>query len=363
MKSDTSKRKSKPHLGIIGGVPFTEKVGFAKYLSVMLRSGLTVHEALAVVSESTRGNMHRIVGDIVNVVDGGETLAAALSRHPKIFSPLFVNIVKAGEESGTLSENLQHLAYQLDREKQLRTKVKSSLFYPALILSATLVLGLALAYFVLPQLVPMFVGLRIELPWTTRVVMQFATLMQEHGGLVVLSVFASILFLSWFLRRRLVHPITHFIILHIPVLSRLVRSNNLARCGLTLGTLLKSGIPITEAFRITRDTIDNFYYRRALRKVMERVESGYSLSAELAQYDKRLFPRFVTSMVSVGEASGRLEETLLYVAEFYDAEVDGTTKTMSTLIEPILLLGIGLFVGILALAIITPIYEITGNVR
>ncbi|OGH68730.1 MAG: hypothetical protein A3J66_02605 [Candidatus Magasanikbacteria bacterium RIFCSPHIGHO2_02_FULL_47_14] len=363
MTSNKPKSQTKAHLGIIGGVPFTEKVGFAKYLSVMLRSGLTVREALTVIEESSRGNMRRIVSDIVKVVDGGETLAAALSRHPKIFSPLFINIVKAGEESGTLSENLQYLAYQLDREKQLRTRVRSSLFYPGLILSATLVLGLSLAYFVLPQLVPMFVGLRIELPWTTRLVMRFALLMQQHGGLVVASVFGSIIFLSWFLRRRLVHPVTHFIILHIPILSRLVRSNNLARCGLTLGTLLKSGIPITEAFRITRDTIGNFYYRRALRKVMERVESGYSLSVELAQYDKRLFPRFVTSMVSVGEASGRLDETLLYIAEFYDAEVDSTTKTMSTLIEPVLLLGIGIFVGILALAIITPIYEITGNVR
>jgi type II secretory pathway component PulF len=202
----------------------------------------------------------------------------------------------------------------------------------------------------------------MDLPASTRALIWFTRLIELHG----LSIFAGLLIglagFTWLARQPFAKPVTHLWLLHTPIVKTISLNANLANFCRTLGTLLKSGLNIDEALEITKDTLDNHYFKKSLAKASARVRQGTKLSDNLAD-NGRLFPRLVTSMVRIGEKSGNLEETLFYLADFYDNEVDVATKTLSTAIEPILLIAIGLAVGGLAVSIIGPIYKITGNVQ
>lgn len=344
-----------------GPVRAEEKVTFAKHLSVMLQAGLSVVEALEVAQDAASGKMRRVLDRVRMATEAGNSLSEALSEYPRIFSPLFRSAIRAGEQSGTLVENLTYVAEQLDKEKKVLSRVRSALTYPAVILIASFFLALGMAYYILPQIIPLFTGLKIDLPWTTRAVIWFAELMRTQGTHIFLGTIFGAVGLIWLLRQRYMQPLTHGILLHIPVLNVVIKKSSLMRTCMTLGTLLKSGLPIEEAIEITAGAMNNLYYRKALLRVATDITHGANL-AELLKDDPELFPKLVVSMVHVGESSGSLGDSLLYLSAFYEAEVETATKTLTTTIEPLLLLLIGLIVGVLGLAIITPIYQVTGNI-
>jgi type IV pilus assembly protein PilC len=351
-----SKEISFGHVGLV------EKALFAKHLSVMLKSGIPITEALEIASQSASGKLKFVLRDIQKAVSTGRAFSAALGDYPKVFGNLFFHSVYAGEKSGTLVENLEYVSIQLEKEKDIVSKIRSALFYPSIVFAAALVLGFGIAFFILPKITPIFEGLRVPLPPTTRALIYISNSFQDHGGTIFLSTFGILFFLVWLLRQRFVKPVTHWVFLHSPVMKKIVLSSNIARFARTLGTLLKSGVGIEEALEITGNTLGNVYFRSSLVIASKRVSTGEKLSGSIAQF-KDLYPVIVTRMVRVGEESGNLDEALLYVADFYEAEVDAATKTLSAAVEPVLLLFIGLVVGGLALSIITPMYEITGNLR
>lgn len=346
----------------IGRIPLAEKVTFARHLSVMLTSGLVIDEALEIAVDSAKGKMKSILRKILRVVQSGRPLSEALAMHPKVFSDMVVQVTQVGEESGTLAENLTHIADQLDKERLLSQKIKGAMTYPIVVLVAAFFLAIAMSYYVLPQLIPLFKGLKVDLPITTRMVIWFSETVQTYGWQIAVGIITFGILFSWFVKQTFSHPLTHLVLLNMPILRNITRNNNLVRFALTLGTLLKSGLPIVDALEITERTVPNFYFHRALGAVRKQVQRGGGFGVHMAEHE-RLFPRLATSMIHVGEESGRLDETLIYLAGFYEQEVDSATKTLTTALEPILLLCIGVVVGILALSIITPIYEITGNIH
>jgi type IV pilus assembly protein PilC len=345
-----------------GGISFAEKAVFAKNLSVMIKSGLVITEALEIIVASTRGRFKRVLKGVLKSVGSGQTLSSSFARYPKIFSGLFISATQAGEASGTLDETLDNVAEQMEKEKELSSKIKGAMLYPAVILVAALILGLAVSFLVLPQITPLFSGLKMELPFTTRVLINFSNAVSAYGIWLFSGIILSIGFLVWLVKQKFSRPVIHLLLLRIPVIKRISRNSNLARFCLNLGTLLKSGLNIDEALDISSQAMGNYYYKKAVVRTSHRISKGGQLSDSLEKYNN-LFPIMATRMISVGEQSGKLEETLLYLANFYEAEVDNATKTLSTAIEPILLSIIGLVVGFLALSIITPIYNITGGVR
>lgn len=356
------KRKSLLQLDIsIGRVPLVQKAVFAKHLAVMLKSGLLINEALAIAEESARGKMKRVIEDVKKSVESGNTLSSSLGKHPKIFSGLFVDVARAGEESGTLAQNLGNIANQLEKEANLKSKIKSAMAYPVVVLVAAFIMALAMAYYVLPQITPLFTGLNIELPVTTRIVIWFSNVVQQYGDKLFLGIILFILAAAWTVRQKFSYPVTHGLFLRVPLLKKISMNSNLARFSLTLGTLLKSGLVIDEALDITTRTVSNFYYRRAIGRAAKKIQKGGGLAPNLI-LEQSLFPRLVSSMVHVGEQSGTLDETLLYLADFYEREVDSSTKAFTIALEPMLLIVVGVVVATLALSIITPIYEITGNI-
>ena len=345
----------------IGGVSTMQKALFAKHLALMLRSGIPISEALSIASSSSRGKMAAVLEKIRKSVESGRSLSAAFADFPGVFSDLFINVARIGEASGTLPENLEGISEQLKKERELISKIKTAMMYPVMVLSAAFVLGMVVSFAILPKITPLFEGLDIELPITTRILIAFSKIVQQNGIYLFVGIVLSVALGLWLIRRKFMHPVTHWVMLNTPIVKNISKSSNLARFSRTLGTLLKSGVPIDEALDIARSSAGNYYYKKALVKVSVNTKKGVKLWKNLSQFES-LFPPLLIRMIRVGEKTGNFEETLFYLADYYEQEVDNSTKTLSTAIEPAMLLGIGLVVGFLALSIITPIYNITGNI-
>lgn len=363
MADQSTKRKSIFEMNIsIFGVSLAQKALFAKHLAVMLRSGMPITEALDISIDSAQGKLKKVIEGVRSSVKAGHSLSDSFANYPKTFSELFVNVTRAGEKSGTLVENLENVAGELKKEKELAAKIKGALLYPIIVLAATFALGMVLSFVVLPKITPLFEGLKIDLPATTRALIWFSNVIENYGFYLFWGIVAFVVLLVWLIRQKFSKPVTHWLMLRIPILRDLVRNANLARFSRTLGMLIKSGVNIDEALDITRATMGNYYFRAALASVAGRVGKGVRL-AEGLEESPELFPKLLTRMVHVGEESGKFEDTLFYLADLYEAEVDTSTKSLSTALEPALLIFIGLVVGFLALSIITPIYDVTGNIK
>ncbi len=334
----------------------------SKHLAVMLKSGMSVTEAMHVVSSASRGGFRRVLMSVGTAVESGRTLEQAMHAHPKSFSPHIVSAVRAGESSGTLVENLENLAVSLEKEREMKAKVLGAMLYPLIVLVAAVVLGLVITFFVLPKITPIFRGLRVELPASTRALLWMTDIIDAHGTILFAGLFIGLITFSILVTRSFMRPITGGLALMIPVIRRVVVSSHIARFSRTSAMLLKSGLTVDEALQIAETNATNVYYRRAIRRTRDRARGGEPLSQALASYPK-LFPPLVTNMIHVGESAGAYENTLTYLAEFYEADVDTATKSLASMVEPLLLLVMGGVVVFLALSIISPIYEITGNLK
>ena len=342
----------------IDHVNIVEIVAMAENLSVMLEAGLTVSEALDVLVQQTDGKLKQILIHVNEQVHGGEMLGDALATQEKIFGALFINAVRVGEGSGTLVKNLTHLAEQMEHDLEVRRNVQGAMLYPGIIIFSTFVLGLALATFVLPQMASIFRSLDVQLPWTTRTLIWTAEIFQNYGAIVTPSIFLGLVLMVYLLRRRFLRPFVHQVILHLPLFGLFVHEVNRARFCRSLGTMLQSGVPIQEAIGIAATAMPNWVYKHSLEDLHNLVESGESFAKIISRYP-RLYPKMIEQMIAVGERSGGLSESLLYLARFYEQKVSIKAKSISTIIEPVLLIVIGVVVGFVALSIFTPIYSVT----
>jgi len=341
----------------ISKVKTVEIVMMSKHLSVMLGSGLTVPEALEVLVDQTQGRLRKVLKRVYRRVAGGSSFGASLALEPKVFTPIFVSAVVVGESSGTLDENLERLAEQMDRDLNLKRNIQSALLYPGVVLAASGIMGLLVATFVLPQVSQIFRSLRAELPLPTRILLWFADFFDEYGTIVGPLVVGAVIFFIWFIKRPVVKPFVDRIVLRIPAVDEFVHTMNRARFCRTAGTLLQSGTPIEEVLEITGNVMGNHLYTVSVRRMKKDVSSGESFSEIVARYPD-LYPIMIQRMIAVGEKSASLGKTLNFLADYYEERVLVMSKNMSTLLEPILLVFIGLIVGLMAISILTPIYSI-----
>lgn len=346
----------------IGGISKNDIMVFTKHLAVAIKSGLTLFEGLSMLQDQAVGKLKKIIGEVIEVIQSGVQLHEALSKYPKYFSPIYINMVKTGEMAGTLEDNLIQLSDQLRKAYELRQKVKSAMMYPMLIFIAVAGLGFSVAIFVLPKILPLFETLDVELPATTQGLIWISKIFEAHGIAILVGAVLGTIFLLWFLKRDFVKPFTHRFMLKLPVMKKIVRHINLERFTRTLGTLLDSGITLDSALKITAESTDNRAYRSAIEKCIPEVEKGNQLSGAMTNYSS-LFPGMTTKLISMGENTGNLDTTLGYLNEYYESEVNHTMKNLSTILEPVLLIGIGVIVGVVAISILGPIYKITGTMR
>ncbi|MFH1047825.1 MAG: type II secretion system F family protein [Patescibacteria group bacterium] len=347
-----------------GRIRYVDILLFTKHLSVMLRAGMTLLDSLrALVEQSKTPKYQKVMKQVVEDVEQGNSFSSALAKHERVFSSFYVHVVEAGELSGTLEKNLEHLAGQLVKDFNLRRHVKSALLYPGIVFGAALVIGFFFATYVLPQVSSIFTGLHdINLPFVTRVLLAISSFAREHTLISFLVMVGVVTFGWWLLHRKFIKPVTHYIILHLPIVGSIAKQINMARFALMLGTLLHSGLDIVRALEITREVIDNVYYKRVIAEAHRDMQRGISLKESLMK-EEDFFPNMVLHMIDVGERSGELEGVLLYLAEFYEQEVDSTMKNLSSILEPVLLLFIGLVAMGLAYAILIPIYNYISAIR
>lgn len=336
----------------------------AKRLSFLMSANVPLLESLYILREQTRGKGHAKMLDLIIAdVSQGQSLSRSFGKFPKVFGDFAIHIVKVGESSGTLSQNLQYLSNELKKRHTLKRKVVGAFIYPALITFATLGITAFLMLYLFPKIMPVFSSLHMQLPLTTRAVMAASSFLRDWG-LLTAVIFTAVLLGVLVLRKRIM-PVRHFFdasLIRLPLLGQIVQSFNVANGSRTLGLLLKSGVNLGEALSITSQTTRNLVYKKQFLALESAVNRGEKLSLHMAK-NTAVFPDIFGHMVAVGEKSGSLSDTLVYLSELYEAEVDDFTKNLSTLVEPFLMVLMGLLVGFIAVSIITPIYGITQNLH
>lgn len=340
-------------------IPLQERVMFARHLAVGLKSGMTMQKSLQMIIDQTKSkSFKKILQKFIDDTTNGMFLSDSMEAYRSIFGELFINIVRVGEQSGTLIENLNYLSSELKKKKALKSKVRGALIYPIIILIATIGIVATLMIGVFPKILPVFANLNIDLPITTRILIVVSNFMSNYTLFLIIALFLFIATVWWISHYAFYKRIWHRILLGLPVIGKIAIKVNCTTFTRVLGLLLKSGVQITEAVEITASTMDNYVYQREIQKGAEELRKGDFFSKYI-RTKKRFFPVTLVNMIEVGENTGNLTENLEYLAEFYEDEVDETLKNLSSIIEPILLLIMGLLVGFIALSVITPIYQIS----
>ena len=336
---------------------------FAKRMSFLIKSEVPIVESISLIRDQTKSKSEiKIFNKIIADIKNGKSLAASLAGHG-IFGNFAVNIIRAGESSGTLTENLNYLADELKKKEILRRKILGALLYPLIVTIATLLITGFLVMYIFPKIIPIFESLKAKLPLSTRIII-FITNALKHDGLYILIGIIALIIIYLIVYKNVpkVRFFMHGLTLRLPITGGIAKNYNLTNACRTLGLLLLGGIPITEALLITADTTENLQYKKAFEDISSGVKRGKNIS-ELLFLSPLLFPDMLGQMVAVGEKSGNLSNTLIYLSEFYENEFEDLTKNLSSTIEPVLMVVMGIIVGFVAISVITPIYEITNNIK
>lgn len=347
---------------LISRISGDDLVMMTRNLGSMLTAGLALTRALSVIErQSTNPKLQAVISDVQARIEKGDQFFTSLEAHPKVFSRLYIAMVRAGEESGSLAETLQTLGTQMERTSSLKKKIKGAMIYPAIVLTIMVVIGILMMIYVMPSITDTFRNLDVDLPVTTQVLIATSDFMVNYTLIVILGMLATVVGFIYSLRTKFGKIIFHWIIIHLPVIGTMVKETNSARTARTLSSLLSSGVDVISSLNITTEVVQNVYYKPILEEAAKSVEKGNALSATFIKYEK-LYPVFVGEMVLVGEETGQIGKMLEQLATFYETEVEQKTKDLSTIIEPILMVFIGGTVGFFALAMISPIYSISDSI-
>lgn len=339
-------------------VPLREKLFFVQYLGIMLKAGISLAGGLKTLSTQTENRRFaKVISDISESVEKGTTFTESLKPHKKIFGELFINMVEAGELSGKLENVLVQLYTQLKKQHELMSKVKGAMTYPIVIIVAMLGIGTFMMVKIVPQMVGMLTEFNAELPLATRVLIFMSDFIVGNGLLVAGGTIVFVLVAIQIMRTYKGRYYWQAIVLHTPVFSSIVKKINLATFSRTISTLLKTDIMIIKSFQITANVLGNLHYRRAVEEMAEKIKKGSQINEVVSAYPK-LFPPVVNQIISVGEETGELDNILAELADFYESEVNKVMDNLPSIIEPLLILILGLVVGGMAVAIIMPMYSL-----
>lgn len=347
---------------LFGAVKEHEKVILTRNLGAMIEAGLSLTRALTVLERQSKNQkLKMVLSGVNNDIKSGGNFHTALKKFPKVFSPLFVSMVLAGEESGKLAGALKLIGSQLERSYTLKKKIKGALIYPGIILVAMVIIAVLMLVFVVPTLTSTFEELGAELPKSTEGIIAVSKFLSEQTLLAVLIPLLLGGLIYYGLRTKRGKRGFSYAMLHVPIIGELIKEIQAARTARTLSSLLSSGVEIVTAISITGEVLQNPYYKEVLVRAEKDVQKGTPLSGSFTD-NEHLYPILVGEMISVGEETGKLPDMLLRVAEFYETEVEQKTKDMSTIIEPFLMIIIGTFVGFFALSMISPIYSLSESI-
>ncbi|MBI5470122.1 type II secretion system F family protein [Candidatus Kaiserbacteria bacterium] len=341
-----------------------DQILFTKRLAMILKSGMPIMQALAMLKDEARTRSSIFIFEsLITDVSHGKGLSEAVSKFRRAFGEFSIQIIRVGETSGTLHENLEYLSQELKKKQALRRQVYGALIYPALIVACTFGITIMLTVFIFPKIIPVFQSVHSTLPFSTRALIAISKFL-SHFGLYLIAGLAALVMFTIVLMRYSTgfHLLLDHALLRIPILGKLSRTYNLTNICRTMSLLLKSDTRIVEALELVAASTKNLVYRAQLLAVKERMMKGQRFSMQF-KGNTKLFPVIMAQMISVGESTGDLAGTLSYLSLMYEDEISDLTKNLTTLLEPILMIVMGLIVGFIAISIITPIYSITSNLN
>ena len=335
---------------------------FTRELASMTATGLTLIEALNILKEqTTKPLMRETVLDLIASVSGGSTFSQALEAHRGIFSDVYIALIRAAETGGLLDKVLERLADNLEKSQELKKKIRSALFYPAIIVVGIIVVIISMNVFVIPQLSTLYEGLNVKLPLTTVIVLSMS-----QGFTTFFPIFIVLAIVGFFLFKRFKKTengqrIVDTYVLKIPIIGQIIRLSIEDEIVRTLSLLISSGTSILESLSITANVAGNYKFKQAIESTGKLVERGIPLSSAFDQ--QRIFPQIMVQMTKVGESTGKIDESLERVAGYYERDLDGKVRNLTTAIEPLLLLVLGVSVGFLIISVISPIYSLISSIQ
>ena len=349
-------------IAIFERITSKEVVMFSRQLSIMFRSQVSLIEALQTLAEQTKNhNFKEKILKISQEVEGGAPFSKALALYPHIFSSFYVSIVKSGESSGNLSESLDYLAKHLEREYRLLSGVRGAMIYPIFIIVVMFIVLIAMVIFVFPHFTEILTQSQIELPLVTKIVLAFFEFLRTRGWIL----FGGIVGLAVFLWRYSKSPqgrkILDKFFLGLPLIGSFFKKIYLTRFAENLSTLISGGLPIVKSLEITGDIVENSVYQKIILKTKEEVKKGRTISSVLSGYPDTFSP-LVVQMVLVGEKTGTLEKTLEDIATFYQQEIERGIDNLLSILEPVLIVFLGLVVGFVVMAVFIPMYQMMGGI-
>ncbi len=348
---------------MISRVKDDELVMVTRNLGSMIVAGLPLPRSLSVIERQSKNpRLKGVMKDISENINKGEQFYQALERHPKIFNDLYVAMIKAGEESGGLSDALKTLSIQMEQASSLKKRIKGAMMYPAIVIIILAIIGILMMMYVMPTITATFEGLGTELPGTTQALINISNFMSHNAFLTFALLGLFIGSVITFFKSKIGKKTSSWIIPKLPIIGTMAKEVNAARTARTLSSLLSAGVDVIRALNITEQVVQNYYYKQIIAEAAIRVEKGMPLSEVFIQRDD-LYPILVGEMILVGEETGGISNMLNELAIFYEKEVQQKTKDLSTIIEPILMVVIGGVVGFFALAIIAPIYSVGDSIQ
>lgn len=340
-------------------VSLSDLAAFTRQLAIMINAGVIITEALSILRTQTSGRMLVMVDQLLVDVEGGSSLAGALEKHTDVFSPVYIALIRAGESSGLLDTILTRLADNLEKEREFRAKVKGALIYPVIVIVGMVIVTAVMVIVVIPRLNTLYQEFNAELPAITKALIGLSGIFVKFWFLLAAVFLAGFWGLSLFVKTPLGKRKKDELILRIPIIGPLTRQIILTEFTRTLGLLVGAGVSILESLSVVSRVSDNEVLAAGVRGAAKDVEKGFPLAYSLAQQDA--FPQVMTRMLAVGEETGKLDEVLGKISHIFEGESEQQVRTLTSTIEPIVMIILGIGVAILVIAIILPIYNLTSQ--
>lgn len=345
---------------MLEGVSQRELAVFFRQFSTLIEAKVSIVSALEAIGNQTENKyLQSVLKEIMNDVQDGVPLSDALAKHNSVFTTLAVQMVRAGEVSGNLQRSVSFLADNTEKNYELNARIRSALSYPAFVTGAAVIIGFVVFTVVLPKLTSIFTEMKVEIPWYTKVLMDLGSFMQNFWWVVLFLILSLVGGAVYYVKTEEGHKEWDRIKLRIPVIGTLLRYVYISRFAENLSVLLSGGIPIVRALIIVSDVVDNVQYKEVILRAAEEVKTGGSMSKVFARSQE--FPAIVAHMIKIGEDAGKMSEVLKNVADFYDKEADRITRNLTALLEPMMIVFLGVGVAIIVFAVLVPIYNITGT--
>jgi len=348
--------------GFLDKVNFNDIVDFTRQIAIMINAGLSLIDALDILKKQVKKPaLRKVIDDITNEIKAGNTFSTALKKYHNLFSNLYISLIRSAEASGKLGEIMLKLSDNLEKEREFKGKIKGALIYPAIIVVGMITVMFVMITFVIPKLLNLYKEFNVELPFTTQILIAISSFSIKFWPLMILSIVGGFFLMKKYLSTKAGKFTFDKLVLQLPVIGNVIKISALVDSTRTLAILIGSGISILEALDIVIGTANNIIYQESFKNIKKKIEKGQSLGASLDE--EGIYPPILVQMTQVGEQTGHLDDTLGRLSKYFEMESELAVKAMTTLIEPAILVFLGLGVGFLVMSVITPIYNLTSSFK